>query len=252
MGSQATFTGNAVNSLVIDANNNTFALKVDGIESGTITLTQGTYDSAAALADELQSQINSDSVLQSNEVSVSVGYDADANQFTVSSSQYGSESSLEFTSVASQMAATLGFTVGAGTPGTDVTGTIGAVPATGVGQRLTGSGSTAGIALDVLGGIAGPRGTVSYSEGIAARLGDLLENMLNDEGPLETRSDSLNNQVDDIEESREALDRRLEMVETRYRREFTAMDAIIGELSATGNQLAQQLASIPVITYGRN
>jgi flagellar hook-associated protein 2 len=93
---------------------------------------------------------------------------------------------------------------------------------------------------------------VSYSEGIAARLGDLLENMLNDEGPLETRSDSLNNQVDDIEESREALDRRLEMVETRYRREFTAMDAIIGELSATGNQLAQQLASIPVITYGRN
>jgi flagellar hook-associated protein 2 len=75
--------------------------------------------------------------------------------------------------------------------------------------------------------------------------------MLNDEGPLETRTDSLNNQVEDIEESRESLDRRLEMVEARYRREFTAMDAIIGELSATGNQLSQQLASIPVIQYSR-
>lgn len=252
MGSQGSFTGNAVNSLVVDGNNNTFALKVDGIQSGTITLTQGTYDSATALADEIQGQINSDGVLQTNDVSVSVGYDADTNQFTVSSNKYGSESSLEFTSVASQMAATLGFTVGAGTPGTDVAGTIGAVPATGVGQRLTGSGSTAGIALDVLGGAIGPRGTVSYSEGIAARLDDLLDSMLNDEGPLETRSDSLNNQVDDIEESREALDRRLEMVEARYRREFTAMDAIIGELSATGNQLSQQLASIPVIQYSRS
>jgi flagellar hook-associated protein 2 len=251
MGSQASFTGNAVNSLVIDANNNTFALNVDGIQSGTITLTQGTYDSATALADELQAQINSDGVLQTNEVSVSVGYDADSNQFKLTSNKYGGESSLEFTSVASQMAATLGFTVGAGIPGTDVMGTIGAVPATGVGQRLTGSGSTAGIALDVLGGVVGPRGTVSYSEGIAARLDDLLENMLNDEGPLETRTDSLNNQVEDIEESRESLDRRLEMVEARYRREFTAMDAIIGELSATGNQLSQQLASIPVIQYSR-
>lgn len=250
LGTQASLTGNTVNSLVIDASNDTFAVEVDGVQSATITLTQGTYDSAAALAEEIQGQINSDGVLQTSDVSVSVGYDEDLNQFSVSSNTYGSESSFAFTSVDSQTGATLGLSVGAATPGTDVAGSIGGVSATGVGQRLTGSGSTSAIALDVLGGATGLRGTVSYSEGIAAKLDDLLKGILDSDGILEARSTSLNSQVDDIEESRENLDRRLQSVEARYRREFTAMDALIGQLSATGNQLAQQLASIPVITYG--
>ena len=48
-------------SVTIDADNDTFAINVNGTASGTITLTQGTYTSADALIEEIQGRINSDS-----------------------------------------------------------------------------------------------------------------------------------------------------------------------------------------------
>ena len=43
---------------------------------------------------------------------------------------------------------------------------------------------------------------------------------------------------------RAALDARMEAVGSRYKAQFVAMDALVGQMSSTSNYLAQQLASL--------
>ena len=80
--------------LIIDADNDTFKIKVDGVTSGTITLTQAAYKSTD-LVTELQTQIDADSQLSSNGVSVTVAMD-DNNYLTFTSNSYGSNSTVTF------------------------------------------------------------------------------------------------------------------------------------------------------------
>ncbi|MCK7510350.1 MAG: flagellar filament capping protein FliD [Desulfobacterales bacterium] len=90
---QGSYTAAALSAdpLTINGNNDTFALKVNGTQSGTITLTQGTF-SSTQLAAELQSRINGDSALQAAGASVSVSFSAGTSQFTFTSASYGASS----------------------------------------------------------------------------------------------------------------------------------------------------------------
>lgn len=231
----------AADPLTIDGDNNTFALKVNGTQSGTITLTQGTF-SSTQLAAELQSRVNGDSALQAAGASVSVSFSA--NQFTFTSASYGASSSVEFTAVGTNTQATLGFGVGAGTAGRDVQGAIGGAEATGAGRKLTGTGGGAtGISVEVLGGATGERGKVSLSDGLAQRLDNLLSDVLGSDGPLGGRTESLNKQVERLDGEREKLDTRMTALEARYRAQFLAMDKLVSQLTATGNYLTQQLSN---------
>ena len=47
-----------------------------------------------------------------------------------------------------------------------------------------------------------------------------------------------------IDARHEALDRRLAGIETRYRDQFVALDTLLGNLSAAGNFLTQQLQQL--------
>lgn len=246
LATQGSYTGAAVaaGSFAIDSNNNTFALKVNGTQSGTITLTQGTFTSAQVVA-ELQSQINGDSALQAASASVSVSFSATTLQFAFTSATYGATSNVEFTAVGTSTQATFGFSVGAGTAGQDVQGTLGDNPATGTGRKLTGSeGGAKGIAVEILGGGTGDRGKVSLSDGLAQRLDNLLSDILGGDGPLSDRIDSLNKQVSGIDDQRKTLDDRMTSLEKRYRAQFMAMDKLVGQLTATSNYLTQQFNSL--------
>ena len=246
LATQGSYTGTAVaaGSFAIDGGNNTFALKVNGTQSGTITLTQGTFTSVQ-LAAELQSRINGDSALQAASASVSVSFSATASQFAFTSATYGAASNVEFTAVGASTQATLGFGVGAGTAGQDVRGTLGDNPATGAGRKLTGSeGGAKGISVEVLGGVVGDRGKVSLSDGLAQRLDNLLSDLLGGDGPLSDRIDNLSKQVDRIDDQRKTLDDRMTALEKRYRAQFTAMDKLVSQLTATGNYLTQQFKSM--------
>ncbi len=231
--------------LVIDADNDGFTIKVDGIQSGSILLTQGSYTSGAALAAEIQARINGDQALKDAGVSVTVTHDAANNRFVVTSDRYGSASTVEFVSVDTNTAADLGFSVGAGTTGVDVAGTIGGVTATGSGQVLTGSGKAAGISLTVTGGTTGARGTVTVSRGVADTVSTLLENMLESDGLLDSRTDILNERIEDIGDERLKLAERLDRLEQRLLAQFTALDTMLAQLQSTSTFLAQQLASLP-------
>lgn len=245
MASQGAYTGAAAASLTVDADNDTFSLNVDGVTSGTITLTQKVYASNAELVTELQSRINGDSTLSAAGISVAVTYSGTG--YVITSNRYGSASDVYVTGADTNVAATLGIgtAVGGHAAGLDVAGTIGSAAASGTGRTLTGTGNANGLAIEVREGNAGDRGTVSYYKGAAERLNEILDRMLATDGFIEGRNKGINERIKDINEQRDKLEIRLEALEKRYRAQFTAMDALVSSLSTTGQYLSQQLASMP-------
>lgn len=84
-------------------------------------------------------------------------------------------------------------------------------------------------------------------DGIATRLFGIVDGALGSEGVFQTRTDGLNGQIERYGEQREALHERLASLETRLLRQFNALDALVGQLSATSNFLTEQLANLPKI-----
>ncbi|QBQ54615.1 flagellar filament capping protein FliD [Nitrosococcus wardiae] len=249
LATQGKYTGEATGSfpITIDADNDEFTLKVDGSELGTISLTHEIYNSGLELAAALQSQINGNPKLSEAGGSVAVEFVSDHLEIT--SSRYGSASSVELLSLDPSPAVTttqtLGLTVKSGDAGVDVAGTIGGQAAVGSGRFLTGSGGAEGVKLEVLGGGVGDRGSVAFSRGVAARLNAFLEQVSASDGFLDNRIDGLNDRIADLGEQREVLDRRLEALEQRYRTQFTMLDSLLGQLQATSDFLSQQITILP-------
>jgi len=240
-------------SLDITGLNDSFKLKVNGIQSDGIVLTQATYADGDALAAELQSKINGDQTFKDGGITVAVTFDSGTGAFSITSNRYGSDSTVEITEVDTDTAATLGFSVSAGTDGVDVEGTINGVSATGVGQRLTAAaGSDAeGLALLITATTAGSLGAVNFTRGLADGLDNLLDNFLGANNILEVRLDGLQDRIDKIDEEGLALDRRMEAIEARYRSQFGKLDALLAQLNNTSNFLTTQLASLPTF-FGQN
>ncbi|GAB5453017.1 MAG: hypothetical protein Hals2KO_33450 [Halioglobus sp.] len=231
--------------LTIDADNDNFTIKIDGITSGSVSLTQGSYASGDLLAAELQARINGDSAIAQAGARVDVVYNGDHFEFT--SREYGGSSTVELISVDTNSAAQLGLSVGAGVNGLNVAGTIDGVAALGSGKTLTATlGSDAnGLQIRVNGSALGSYGEVAFSRGIAYQLDKLSTGFLDVEGILDTRTDTLQDRSEEIDEQRERLDRRMEGLEARYRAQFTALDTLLSQLQTTSDFLAQQLSNLP-------
>ncbi|MEM7405999.1 MAG: flagellar filament capping protein FliD [Pseudomonadota bacterium] len=252
LATRGSYVGAAASSLVIDANNSTLAINLDGVQSGTITLSEGTYASETELAAELQARINADSALSAENARIAVSFSGGV--YTLTSDRFGSASQVQITSAGSASAATLGIgsAVGTATGGQDVAGLIGNTVATGDGRQLTGAGVAAGLAVEVSGGSVGQRGTVTFSRGVADQLHDIVETFLADDAVLEASLDGLDAQVAALDGERESLARRLEANEARLRSQFTALDVLVSQLQTTSTFLTQQLAAIPQINVNNN
>jgi|GEM_PF-264287 len=90
--SQLGFTNATSNAGSGGANDFDFALSVDGVTSGTISITPGTYASFNDVASELQTQINADTTLSAGGQSVSVVHNG--SEFLVTSNATGVSSTL--------------------------------------------------------------------------------------------------------------------------------------------------------------
>ncbi|MEP5765412.1 MAG: flagellar filament capping protein FliD [Halieaceae bacterium] len=238
---------NGANDVYIDADNDSFGIKLDGVDLGLITLTQGRYDDGDSLAAEIQTRINSAASSQSQGVSVSVVYSAADDSLTLNSQSLGAQSGIEITSLDPNVTADLGLSVGAGTQGLDLAGTIGGLTATASGQTLVGAAGTAveGLSLLIGAGASGSLGNVTFSRGLFNKLDGLLDQYLAGEGVLDSRSDGLQGRIEDIGEERLALDRRIEALEARYRSQFGTLDVLLTQLQSTSDYLAQQLDNLP-------
>jgi len=239
--------------MAIDGLNDTFKLKVNDVQSAEIILTQATYADGDALAAELQSQINGDETFRAGGITVAVTFNSGTGSFDITSSRYGSDSTVEITEVDTDTATSLGFSISAGTDGVDVEGTIDGVAASGVGQRLAaGDGSDAeGLALLITATTTGSLGSVNFTRGLADGLDNLLDSYLGANNILEIRIDGLQDRIDKIDEDGIALDRRMEAIEARYRSQFGKLDGLLAQLNNTSNFLSTQLANLPTF-FGNN
>jgi flagellar hook-associated protein 2 len=243
LATRANLTGSQAADLTIIAGlNDQLSVNIDGV-AASITLGAGTYPSADALAAEVQSKLNGSQGLLADAVSVAVSHTGGILSLT--SSRYGSASGVTLAG-GNGATALLGASPVA-TAGVDVVGSIGGVAAAGTGQVLSAAagGPAEGLRVTVNGGALGTRGAVEFSRGYAERLSQFASRFLAGEGAIASRVDGLNASIKDIDRRQEDFNRRLSMVETRYRMQFTALDTMLGSLSQTSQFLQQQLATLP-------
>jgi flagellar hook-associated protein 2 len=61
---------------------------------------------------------------------------------------------------------------------------------------------------------------------------------------MQARTDGANATLKDIQRQRDALDARMSALQDMYRKQFTALDTLIGQLQQTSSFLTQQLGSL--------
>ncbi len=216
--------------LTIDSDNDTFRVSVDGTLSNDIVLTAGDYASGAALASEIESQINADTTLTAVEKSVSVTFDAANNRFEITSASTGPGSSVNLTFAEAGVVSDLGLNVAIGAPGRAASSV--ADPA-------------AGIQLRVQGTAVGERGTVTLVRGVMNQIESFLGQLTDLEGSLTNKEDGLDEQLSAIDEEAQDFSKRMDLLEERLRIQFAAADALISTLNNTSDFLTSQLATLP-------
>jgi len=239
LATQGALTGNAAAGLTISAgSNDTLQVTVNNILT-TVTLSAATY-TATTLAAEVQSKINGASALK--EAGLAVAVTQNAGIFSLTSNSYGASSTV---SVAGNGALNLLGSNPVITAGVDVAGTLNGQPATGSGQSLAANtGDAAGLKILVVGGALGARGNVNYSQGYAYTLNKLADSILANDGALSGRTNGINSSIKDITKQRDTLEVRLGNLEARYRKQFSALDTMLGSMNQTSTYLTQQLASL--------
>ena len=242
LATRGTLAGSAAAALTITAGvNDALTVTVDNV-TASVTLAPGTYADASALAAEVAGRINGAQAVRAAGRSVAVSTSGGVLTFT--SASYGSASSVSLSGTA---ATTLVGGAPVATGGVDVAGTIDGVQAIGLGRTLTAAAGTPseGLRLTVDGGALGARGTVRYSQGIAALFGTLLTDLLDSDGLVEAKTDGVEASIKQLDKRKDALQARLELVEAAYRKQYVALDATISRMSAISTYLAQQLANLP-------
>lgn len=237
------------NSIVLDSSNNQFAIRVDGTTSSTLTLTAGTY-TPLSLSRELQDRINSAMSSTGQSVSVSLS----GQKLVVASERYGTAS--EATVVSGTALSALGFAGTETDHGQDVAGQFlvngVAEDATGIGRILTGSTTntnTADLAVQVTLTSSqlqvGTEATLAVTHGLASRLDNLLENILDPvSGRLQAISDRFRKSAEDaraatLQEAKGMDDRRAALV-----RQFANMEQTLGRLKSAGEFATNSLTSL--------
>lgn len=81
-------------------------------------------------------------------------------------------------------------------------------------------------------------------EGYVFRLESLVTGFLDSDGILDNRIDGINNRISRVDDQIANMEFRLGRIEERFRERFSALDALVGQLTATNNFLVQQLAGL--------
>ena len=82
-------------------------------------------------------------------------------------------------------------------------------------------------------------------DGFAAKLSQVLEEYTRAEGRIDVREDGLESRKERLGDMIERTEYRMEKIEARYRREFSAMDQMVGTLQTTSSLLVDKLSNPP-------
>jgi len=237
--------------LVLDSTNNRLRIRVNGKLSDDIILSTGSYETVAELVNELQLRIDSDVRIGSAGVEVSwVDTGSGEGHLELTSTMYGSKSVVSVdTTVSNSVAATIGLSTGTATAGQDVAGTINGEEAVGSGQSLTGAkdnATTAGLKLKITltedQVTSGAEGTITLAKGMASKLNTMFDSLTaKDEGLLDSRITSYENQVENLTERIGEFDERLVLRRKRLLEQFQQMENLLATLGAQGDYISSQV-----------
>ncbi len=115
------------------------------------------------------------------------------------------------------------------------------------GYTLKGSGQFLGLNLDVLDTTVRST-TLTVEDGLAVKLSTLLDSYTQEKGGLTLRTNQLNNQVKDLDKEQARIDRREQLLQKQFSKQYTALDGLLGRMQAQMSSLTQQLASISANT----
>lgn len=87
-------------------------------------------------------------------------------------------------------------------------------------------------------------GSSGSIDGFAKQIATKVSDFLDSDGLLTSRTDGINKSISNIAKQIETLNVRLESIEDRYRRQFTALDTTVASWTNTGNYLTQQLSTL--------
>jgi len=245
----------ASHPLTLDSTNNRLQIKVDGIVSNELVLSERTYVSGQDLANELQTRIDADSKLLGRGVVVEWVEQVDGTGYLkFTSGSYGSTSGVEMmTGILNSGFSRLGLAGGMIHRGDDVAGTINGETATGKGQVLTGdedNETTAGLKLKITLSrsqlITGDsEGKISIVQGLTSRMAKSLNNITKTiDGSIARRTSGLNKQIEEIDKQIEDYNERLEIRRNDLYEQFLAMESALSEYQSTGSYLESQLSSL--------
>ncbi len=244
-----TATSAIADTIVIDDQNNEFEITVDGVSSGVLKLTEGTY-TRQELAQQLQLAINASSELGVRDVSVSL---AGAN-LQITSQSYGSSS--EIGSISGSAIQSLGFDGSELGKGKDVAGSFivngQTETAVGTGRLLVGDSDNeytadlqVRVTLDPGSVSAGIEGELTITRGFSGQIDQYLNVFLDPvTGTAKTISEDFESRIGSIDDSIERIQAITESRREALLIQFANLERVIGELQSTGNFLTAQLASL--------
>ena len=238
LATQGTFNGSAAANLTITAGiNDTLQVTLDNLSS-TVTLSPGIYCDANDLAKELQAKINTNTSFKTAGASVLVSttYDGIIN---VTSNSFGLMSKVMLTGKATPTI--LGGT-GILKNGTDMIGSINGVKVSSNGQYLIGAKGdpSEGLAIKISGDSIGSRGTVSYTQGIAFIVNQLIDSFTATSGPIDARTSGLKSSIKTANDKIASTQIRLSALQVHYQAMFSSLDNIMTKMTATSTYLTAQ------------
>ena len=215
-------------------------LTVNGTQSGNIQLTGGPYDTTSSLASALKTAINSDNTLANAGIAVEVEYIS--NNYVITSKKYGSNSSVILNSIDASLEEYLSLNSGSSSTGTG--GTVGAsltnsaLEQTSLGFRTT-SGDAMGLSLNVTD--PGASAYISIGNSFLSGLSDYFSQILTPKGVLTTKTDNLNQDLNEYNEDLVDLDEEIEKTRERYKEQYGAMEATVNSFKRTGEYLTNYM-----------
>lgn len=227
------------------ADDYSFKIRVNGVESNLITLPENrVFASADEMAAELQTLINTDTKIQQGRAQLDVSFNQSENRFEFISREYGSTSNVGITEASSAMEA-VGLSQRNGVAGQDVAGTVNGVEAFGAGNVLLPAVGTEGFGLNFTVSPGVTNATVDYSRGLSGELEGLIQNFLARDGAVSSREASLNQQLESISNDRQRLDDRMDRRLVQLQAQFLAMERIVSSFQSTSDQLDGILDRLP-------
>lgn len=143
--------------------------------------------------------------------------------------------------------------LGAGTwddvEGVNIEGTIDGEAATGIGRTLSLNdlidSNAAGLSVTIDGGVSGVLGSVDYQPGVAARVAEVVTQMLSDEGVFESAESAQDRRIEDFNDQIERFEDRLITRETNLRRQWSSLQTLLEGLQQQAGWLSSQIAGLP-------